>query len=395
MVNAQDTSGAPPAPEAVYDRTPRWVFEVMLMIAVAVAAFLPYAAVELRPAGPMQWVLCLLPVPVMLWRRSFPLVVLGICAVVFAAAAVAGVVSLGGGIAVAAAVFEWSLHGPKHLTTGTAVIAAAVVMAFSVWNTWGAGFDPRMLLFGLLVGFAAAAASALRSRREYLTAVVDRARRLEQNRDAEIRHRVSEERLSIARDLHDTVAHQIAVISLTAGVAASALDARPERTREALTTIRDASRTVVREIGDLLRVLRDDTTSLSPAPRADHIDGLVARFHAAGHAVRYEVDGHLHTVTDPVGTVLYRIVQEALTNCHKHGAGGTVRVRIRISIGHEITVIINNPTAGPAAAPSGTGFGLTGLHERVATVRGTLTAGPTPDGWELTARLPAPQTVLG
>ncbi|MBM3716528.1 MAG: sensor histidine kinase, partial [Actinobacteria bacterium] len=235
-----------------------------------------------------------------------------------------------------------------------------------------------------------------RSRRAYVEAVEERARRAEQTREAEARRRVTEERLRIARDLHDAVAHRISVISLNAGVASSSLETRPERAREALATIRTTSRDVLGEIGAMLSVLRaPEDAAPQEQPGLARVAEVVESVRVAGWevAVRDEVGPDADAAGIPMGTgiVAYRVVQEGLTNAMKHGTTRRAHLLIRRD-GEALEIVVTNPLDRlPVSDPPPTsGFGLIGLRERVEAVRGELEAGLAPGGFRLAARLPLP-----
>jgi signal transduction histidine kinase len=210
---------------------------------------------------------------------------------------------------------------------------------------------------------------------------------------------VAEERLRIARDLHDAVAHQISVISLNAGVASSTLESRPERAREALGTIRNASRAVLGEIGNLLEVLRADERQDGvsiPQPDLDRLPELVAEFARVGLVVHTRLEGDVSHVRGAAGRVTYRVIQESLTNAHKHGAEGRAHVLVHAGDDTEdntVTIVVTNPTGPPRTTPAdddpvSRGHGLLGIRERVASVRGDVQIGPAPGGWRVSATLP-------
>ncbi|QIM19548.1 hypothetical protein G7066_14940 [Leucobacter coleopterorum] len=270
----------------------------------------------------------------------------------------------------------------------------------------------------LTVGIAAAAGDATRSRREIIAAMTERARRAEETREAEAKRRVSEERLRIARDLHDVVAHQIAVISLNAGVATSAVDTAPDKAKASLATIREASRLVLSEIGDLMAMLRSDndgsvSAATSPQYGLDQLDSLITQFAASGLDVTVRREGDLtsaiaaaSTATDnglslQASSVTYRVIQEALTNAHKHGSDHRAHLLVAVD-DHELRIVITNPFAAddpgpnPTASPTprGAGLGLIGVRERVASVRGQVEAGPVPGGWRVAASIPLSKETL-
>ncbi len=375
----------------------------MLTVLIVAAAFAPERVSGFTPTTPVVWVLVLLPVLIVPFRRRWPRTVLAILLALFGAASLMGTLSLGIGLAIAVATFCVVTATTRRNGFFAATIAIIAVITLSLPAAVGSVFEPRVLQFGLFIAIAAATGDAARSRRAYVTAITERAERAERTREAEAERRVSEERLRIARDLHDVVAHQITVISLNAGVASQALDTEPDKAKQALTTIRGASRTVLREIGDLMSVLRGADAgsaagALSPQPDLLRLEELVAQFAAAGLDVQLRTEGDVSRVRDAVGIVAYRVVQESLTNALKHGAERRAHVLIE-ACEHEATVTVTNPMgqvtepdAGAASEPQtpSTGLGLIGLRERVASVRGTLSLGPSLAGWRVSATLPLP-----
>ena len=226
--------------------------DVVTSGAIVVAAFVPPPVPVFRPTGMLATVLVLLPILVLPLRRRWPVPVLIACLALFGLTALTGTVSPGVGLATAVATFQVTTRSTRRTGLVVGVATAAALMAMSLLVTVGNVLDPRVLQFGLLVAFATAAGDGARSHRAYIVAITERAERAERTREAEARRRVTEERLRIARDLHDVVAHQIAVISLNAGAATSAIDTKPQKAKDALASIRSAARTVLAEIGDLL-----------------------------------------------------------------------------------------------------------------------------------------------
>ncbi|WP_423918365.1 sensor histidine kinase [Frigoribacterium sp. 2-23] len=394
-------------------RLPAPLMDVLPTLVVLALAFAPFPERQFRADDAVSLTVALLPIPALLVRRRWPLPVLVVCVALFGVGALGDVLAPGIVFAVAVSMFGVAHRTTRRITVIAAAGAIVAVAGLSLLASLGTVFDPRSVQFAVTIAFAAAAGDATRSRRAYLEATVERAERAERTREAEARRRVSEERLRIARDLHDAVAHQIAVISLNAGVASSALETRPDKAKEALVTIRGASRTVLGEIGDLLDMLRRDDDPDGPAaagaesPQAGlaRLDDLVAQFEAGGLAVTVRVDGDLAVVPGAPDAVAYRVVQEGLTNAQKHGARDRAHIHLDATP-RALVVAVTNPIdpttdrlagddvpvgARPAAVPREArhgGYGLLGLRERVASVRGTLDAGPTPGGWRLAATLP-------
>ena len=221
----------------------------------------------------------------------------------------------------------------------------------------------------------AGAGEILRFRRERATA---RARTLEE----ETRRRTSEERLRIARELHDVVAHNISLINVQAGSALHLMDQQPERARTALSAIKDASKETLVELRSVLGVLRqvDESAPRSPAPGLGRLDEVVSRATSAGLPVAVEVDGAANGLPPGVDRAAYRIVQEALTNVTRHA--GPARATVRVSYG-ERDLVVQIDDDGLGASPNGAasaGNGILGMRERAAALGGTVQTGPGPGG---------------
>ncbi|MFG2194514.1 sensor histidine kinase [Streptomyces sp. NPDC048639] len=251
---------------------------------------------------------------------------------------------------------------------------------------------------GIQLGWFVAASAvglAMRNQRRFGQAMEERALRAEQTREAEARHRVDEERLRIAQELHDVVGHSIAVINVQSGVAAHVLNSDPQAGRDALLRINRASATALSEIRSTLRLLEDGHEIVPPRPDLGlgDLGRLVEETHAGGLPAAYEVTGTPRDVPSVVGFSVYRLVQESLTNIIKH-AGPVHRVRVRLiyapeSLRIEITDDGAGASSAAAAASDGTGRGLAGMRQRIEAVGGRLEAGPGTDGgFRVTAEIP-------
>jgi signal transduction histidine kinase len=243
-----------------------------------------------------------------------------------------------------------------------------------------------------LGGLAVAAGEAARNRRAYLAEVVARAEDAERGRDAEARRRVTEERLRIARDLHDSIGHHLALINVQAGVSGHVLTDQPAPVRETFDQIRQRSRAALEELKDTVGLLRqpgEDPVPVEPAVGLAGLDDLVAAFERSGLRIDRSgaAGGPVPWATDRTA---YRIIQESLTNVCKHVGPTDVRLRLRHDDG-TLTVIVENegPPAPGTPPPDGT-HGIVGMRERVAAIGGTLLAGPRPaGGFRVAAVLPA------
>ncbi|MFH8898033.1 sensor histidine kinase [Streptomyces coeruleorubidus] len=281
------------------------------------------------------------------------------------------------------------------VTTGTALALYAVIT-----YAMGSAYTPEAGAVFAWTGMFAAVGGTVRTWRDYVAAVEERALRAEASKEAEARRRVAEERLRIARELHDVIAHHIALITIQAGVAGHFLRDRPDQADVALGHIRDGGRTVLDELGSLLHVLRqsgdepDETQPAEPVPGLARLGGLLESLTAAGLSVRHRQTGRPRPLPTAVDLAAYRVIQEGLTNAHKHGATaeadllvgyGPDALRVRIT-----NLLHTRPSPVPAAA--GTGHGLTGMRERAHAVGGSFRAGAEPDGrFRLDVRLPLPE----
>jgi signal transduction histidine kinase len=223
-------------------------------------------------------------------------------------------------------------------------------------------------------------------------------------REQEGLRRAEEERLRIARELHDVLAHNISLINVQSGVALHLLDERPEQARTALAVINDASAEALREIRSVLGVLRqvDEQAPRRPAASLDRLPELISQSAAAGLDVDVRIDGERRPLPSDVDLAAYRIVQESLTNVARHARSARAWVRLRYEDGAlalEVAddggddgggrVGTNGVGGRTAESASGTGNGIVGMRERASTLGGELRAGPRAGGgFTVSARLP-------
>ncbi|MCT9077842.1 sensor histidine kinase [Streptomyces fulvoviolaceus] len=333
-----------------------------------------------RTPDPLSLVLIVLSAATLVFRRRAPMTVL----------------ALTGGFSLVESV----TGDPRAPVAMSAVIALYTVASTTDRpTTWRVGLLTMTVLTGAAMlggslpwyaqenlgifawtGIGATAGDAVRSRRAFVHAIRERAEKAERTREEEARRRVAEERLRIARDLHDVVAHHIALVNVQAGVAAHVMDKRPDQAKEALAHVREASRSALNELRATVGLLRqsgDPEAPTEPAPGLDRLDELVGTFRSAGLHVEVARADHGTTLPAAVGLAAYRVVQEALTNVQKH-AGMEAKAEVsvvRVGPNIEITVL-DNGTGQDDDPTSGGGHGLLGMRERVTALRGTLTTGP-------------------
>ena len=214
---------------------------------------------------------------------------------------------------------------------------------------------------------------------------------LEREREERAGRAVAEERLRIARELHDVLAHTMSVVAVQAGTGRLVGTNHPGEAIKALTAVEETARSAMNEMRQILTVLRadgDTGASVTPTPGLDDLADLVAQVAEAGVAVDVRVEGEPRPVPTGVGLAAYRIAQEALTNVIKHAGPARASVVVRYT-DHDVTVEVSDDghaTASPAGAG---GHGLVGMRERAAVHGGELIAGPAPNGgFRVSARLP-------
>jgi signal transduction histidine kinase len=233
---------------------------------------------------------------------------------------------------------------------------------------------------------------SVRTRRAYLAAVEERARRAEKSRESEALRRVAEERVRIARELHDLVAHQITLANAQATVAAHLFDIRPEQTRKSLSELVETTGQALDELRatvGLLRQAGDAAGPAEPAPGLSQLPTLLESFRLAGLEVSVRRDGPARPLPPGVDLTAYRIVQEALTNVTKHA--GTDSAHVRLTWDRDrVTITVADDGGGVRTAPDRPpGHGLIGMRERATAVGGTLSAGRRPEGgFHVRAQLP-------
>lgn len=265
---------------------------------------------------------------------------------------------------------------------GTA--AAAVAVFLGGYAAAGSATSDIVRETLLLAGwFLCALVTGLADRnwRAYLRQTEQRALEAERTREEAALRRAGEERLRIARELHDSLTHSISIVKLQAGVAVHLARKRGEEVPPALLAIQEASGEAMRELRATLEVLRTDEPTGAPAL-------LVERARAAGLAVDLTVTGEERPLTATVDRAMYRIVQEALTNAARHAGPAKVSVRLAYG-GGDLTVLVEDDGAADPSRPPEPGIGLTGMRERVTALGGTLDAAPREEGgFAVRARLP-------
>ncbi|MFF5979627.1 sensor histidine kinase [Streptomyces olindensis] len=289
------------------------------------------------------------------------------------------------------ALYTLALRGERRTAWAVGLTAAvAITGVHAATHSESLVGGSSLLRFDFVVA-ATALGRTVRSRREHLAQARARAERAERTQEEEARRRVTAERVRIARDLHDVVAHHITLVNAQAGVAHHLMRANPDQAYEALAHIKENSRAALDELRATVGLLRqpdDGPGTRAPIPRLADLDDLAEGFRASGLSVRVTRGGTPSPVAPSTELTAYRIVQEALTNTHKHAAA--TRADVVLDHGpHSLRVTVTDDGRPGVPKGPGTGHGLTGMHERASAIGGTVTAGPRPEGgFQVVAELP-------
>ncbi|MFH9984317.1 sensor histidine kinase [Streptomyces luteogriseus] len=289
------------------------------------------------------------------------------------------------------ALYTLATRSGRRTAWAVGLTASALITAvYAIANSEPPFAGLSLLRFDLAIA-ATALGDAVRTRRRHLAEVEARAVRAERTREEEARRRVTEERVRIARELHDVVAHHITLVNAQAGVAHHLMRDDPDRAYEALAHIKETSRAALDELRATVGLLRqpdDAPDSRAPIPRLADLDALVGGVRAGGLSVQVVPTGTPRPVAATTELTAYRIVQEALTNTHKHAAA--TKAEVTLDYGPDRLRITVTDDGRPGSAPGpGTGHGLIGMHERATAIGGTVTAGPLPGGgFQVVAELP-------
>lgn len=362
------------------------------LVAVLAVASIPWTLHDHRPHRvAMIAVAVLLPVP-LLWRRRWPFeTFLVMCGVAFVQWIF--LLPVFSDAALLIGLFTISVRETRQRIIAAAVILEVGVI-LAVWKD--ARPNPNWLialimLSGLVVA-AAATGRNVRMRAEQLREFEHRALRLEFERDQQAQLAAAAERTRIARELHDIVAHNLAVmISLIDG-GRLGMDHNPDQARTALTEAGTVGRRAMADLRQVLGVLRgqQDDPERSPAPTIADLDSLVASARDTGLRISVRMHGDLHDLPDPLQLSVFRIVQESLTNVVKHAAGATA-VTVDIAMTPtSVDIEVTDDGAPTSIEPHAVGHGLSGIRERAAMFHGTADAGAVATGWRVRARLTRP-----
>jgi signal transduction histidine kinase len=343
--------------------------------------------------GPLGYGLLIAGAAALLVRRRHP--VLALVGTVVPAFAYDLLDYPGGLCTIAVGVALFVVADAGHRRAGIAAIVAVVGGFLAIGVVLGRGHVIDVITALWFAGWLVASlilGETTRSRRAYLQEVEQRALEAERSREDEARRRAGEERIRIARELHDVLAHRISMISVQSGVGAHLLDRDPDQARSALLAVNRASKEAMQELRATLGLLRqvDDPESRSPAPGLAQLERVMASTTAAGLDVQLAVSGQARELPTGVDLAAYRIIQESLTNVIRHARAATARIAITYRRSDVVIQIDDDGSAfDEPGAPTTEGNGLLGMRERAAALGGELDAGPlAAGGYRVRARLP-------
>jgi signal transduction histidine kinase len=362
-----------------------------------------------RPSGLAEWTglfACVAPLAV---RRRYPLPALLCCTAGFVGSQLLmeHPESTITGVAVSIAVFSAAAYGPprwRHVACAVCVATMMVVLGRQLGELIPDAVPERRLnqLIPLIVNLSLfcamwALGGALGAGRRRSAELLDRTVALERQREDNARRAVFDERVRIARELHDVVAHHVSVMGIQAGAARLVMGRDPTKAADALASVEASSRQAVEELHRLLGFLRQegDSDDLGPRPGLSQVAALAASMRGSGLEVEIASEGEKRALPPTIDVSAFRIVQEALTNTLKHAGATRAQVNLRYWPRElEVEVVDDGPGAETSARGPG-GLGLIGMRERAALHGGQLTAGPAPGGgFAVRVKLPTPDAAL-
>jgi signal transduction histidine kinase len=312
------------------------------------------------------------------WRRSHPAAV----------GAFAGTLSLVSALANGAGVmafFNAALRTSGRTLAALIGLALVNTIVFPLIYPGADAYVAQLLVGLLITGVVVGWGLFVRVQRELVRSLRERAARLQAEQRLKVDQAREAERLRIAREMHDVLAHRVSLLSLHAGALEFRPDASPEEIAEAAGVIRATAHAALEDLREVVGVLRDGTDDGSPEPpqpTLDQIPGLIEESRAAGMRVRAQIEAPAEALPAAVGRTAYRVVQEGLTNARKHAPGAAVDVAVSAREGDDLVVeVVSRRPVGVAVAAGGdrmpgAGTGLIGLAERVALAGGELRHGP-------------------
>jgi signal transduction histidine kinase len=373
-----------------------WVLDGVLAVVAAAGGFALLAtALPFDPGSPRSVAAYLLvaahtlPIAV---RRRFPLPTLAWALATGVGFAALGLNLVALSFTILIYVYTAAAHCPRRVSLAGLAATEAVLLGVWLASPGAIGDGGTLVIDGLIMVAAWWLGDGTRRRQEAVVAAQERAAELELAREELARRAVTEERLRIARELHDVVAHSMSIIAVQSGVGVHVLDSQPEEARKALVAVEATSRQALVEMRRLLGVLRQEAEprgSLAPAPGLAEVEALAAEVARAGVRVEVRIEGTPAELPAGLDLSAYRIVQEALTNVVRHAGPATARVAVRYALDRVAVEVVDDGRGGELAGQDHGGHGIAGMRERAALYGGSLEAGRLPGGgFRVAATLP-------
>lgn len=332
-------------------------------------------------------------------RRRWPLGALAVVLAATALLAVSGRASLPGGVMLALAGYTAVTQSPRRMVLRVLVLAEAVLAGALLVGAVSYAVGAVVVLLPLVAAWLIG--DNVLSRRAYLAAVAEQAEQRGRIEAERTRRAAREERVRIARELHDVVAHSLTVITVQAGVSQFLMAEQPEQAHTALQSIEEIARGAQNELRVVLGLLRDadsERAELAPAPGLKDLAGLVETLRGAGTPVELRISGTEYRLSAALELTLYRVVQEALTNVVRHAPGESATVELEIAPGRVRVVVENDLPMNPASGSDSesdvaqtSGHGIAGMRERVAAFGGSFDVEQRADCFRVSAMIPVEQ----
>jgi signal transduction histidine kinase len=370
---------------------------VSMIVRARWVATTPEGVTHLVPLAASLTLALVMCVP-LIWRRRWPRAVFAVICLAAFVQWLAGVDVTTADVAVLVAmytiaaqcVFRWSLAALVVAEAGMVMAVGRLAVQPGPQERWKSAIP-----FSVMIGAIWLSGLYISTRRKYTQSLEERAQRLERERDVQAEIAAAAERARIAREMHDVIAHSISVMVIQADGASYAVDTDTERAKRAMRAIGDTGRQALMEMRRMLGVLRegDGKAALAPQPGVEQLPDLVQQIRTAGLPVGYTVSGEPLPMPAGLALVVYRIVQEALTNVMKH-AGPAATAQVALHYGDQSVEIRIRDDGRGATISDGRGHGLVGMRERAAVYGGQVSAAPAPGGgFEVVARLPVKEEV--
>lgn len=367
------------------------LLDVALAVALDVATALPLVHDGERSAT--VWLLDQALVLPLMFRRRHPSAVFALIALLASLQWISGI-RLAADASLLIALYTVAAIEPRHrAVTAAAVLELGVVLASIRFAPTGDGIIGSLVFLSGLATAAFVLGTSGRTRRQYLDSLEERAERLEVERDQQGRLGAAAERTRIAREMHDIVAHNLAVMIALAEGAAAIVPTDPEASSAAIRQVAQTGRGALGQMRHLLGVLRDDQTPAGTAPQPGLADlpELMAQVRSTGLAARLQTRGQPQDLSDTMQLTIYRAVQEALTNTMKHAPSATVATVVLEWHSDVLQALVTDNGGAVRTTSAPPGHGLSGMRERLAMHGGGLSFGAERGGWTVRVQLPLPE----